>query len=122
MKKARIKWRKKLSKHHYGAASSYLHLLYKTALADELTIDLQQAHPAKFPAKDIFRASCLPLLSIENSHVKKNYLKILAGRRIAPLLLVRDSERGCVVVADGYHRLCAVYALDEDAPIHCKIA
>jgi hypothetical protein len=26
------------------------------------------------------------------------------------------------VVADGYHRLCAVYSFDEDAVIPCKIA
>ena len=26
-----------------------------------------------------------------------------------------------VVVADGYHRLCAVYSFDEDALIRCKI-
>jgi hypothetical protein len=26
-----------------------------------------------------------------------------------------------VVVADGYHRLCAVYQVDEDAWVPCKI-
>jgi len=26
-----------------------------------------------------------------------------------------------VIVADGYHRLCAVYQIDEDAWIPCKI-
>jgi len=30
--------------------------------------------------------------------------------------------RGKVVIADGYHRLCAVYAGDEDASIPCKLA
>jgi len=25
------------------------------------------------------------------------------------------------VIADGYHRMCAVYSFDEDALIHCKI-
>jgi hypothetical protein len=37
------------------------------------------------------------------------------------LLLVRDEARGKVVIADGYHRLCAVYARDEDASIPCKL-
>jgi len=36
-------------------------------------------------------------------------------------LLVRDSNLGKVVIADGYHRMCAVYSIDEDAWIHCKI-
>jgi hypothetical protein len=37
------------------------------------------------------------------------------------LLLVRDNANGKVIIADGYHRLCAVYSLDEDAVIPCKI-
>ena len=37
------------------------------------------------------------------------------------LLLLRDTAHGKVVVADGYHRLCAVYVHDEDAWIPCKI-
>jgi len=27
-----------------------------------------------------------------------------------------------VIIADGYHRLCAVYTFDENAMIPCKIA
>jgi hypothetical protein len=34
---------------------------------------------------------------------------------------VRDRANGKVVIADGYHRLCAVYTFDEDAWIPCKI-
>jgi len=26
-----------------------------------------------------------------------------------------------VIIADGYHRMCAVYSFDEDALIPCKI-
>jgi hypothetical protein len=40
---------------------------------------------------------------------------------LSPLLLVRDPRTSRVIIADGYHRLCAVYALDEDAVIPCKI-
>ena len=38
-----------------------------------------------------------------------------------PFLLVRDTVNGKVVIADGYHRLCAVYSFDEDALIPGKI-
>ena len=38
-----------------------------------------------------------------------------------PLLLLRDEPNGKVVIADGYHRLCAAYGFDEDALIPCKI-
>ncbi len=73
----------------------------------------------QFKAKDIFRASGLSLLGTSNSHVEKDREKISAGRKLSPILLVRDG--GKVVIADGYHRLCAVYSFDEDALIPCKI-
>jgi hypothetical protein len=37
-------------------------------------------------------------------------------------LLCRDPQHGKLVIADGYHRLCAVYSFDEDAMIPCQIA
>jgi len=37
------------------------------------------------------------------------------------LLLVRDTRSSKLIIADGYHRLCAVYMCDEDAVIPCKI-
>jgi hypothetical protein len=77
---------------------------------------------SKFKAKDIFRASGLSLLGVSNSHVKKDKKKIRAGKALSPLLLIRDSDSGKVVIADGYHRLCAVYSFNEDAVIPCKIA
>jgi hypothetical protein len=77
---------------------------------------------SEFKAKDIFRASRLSLLGAGNSHVKKDIIKIESGSEVSPLLLVRDAANGKVVIADGYHRMCAVYSFDEDAVIPCKIA
>jgi len=34
---------------------------------------------------------------------------------------VREPYLGKVIIADGYHRMCAVYLVNEDALIHCKI-
>jgi hypothetical protein len=34
---------------------------------------------------------------------------------------VRSSRTSKVIIANGYHRLCAVYGFDEDALIPCKI-
>jgi hypothetical protein len=61
------------------------------------------------------------LLGVSNAHLEKDQKKIKKGRELSPLLLVRDASNGKVVVADGYHRLCAVYSYDEDAIIPCKI-
>jgi hypothetical protein len=74
-----------------------------------------------FKAKDIFRSSGLSLLGISNLHVERNTEKLQSGIRLSPLLLVRDDSQRQLIIADGYHRLCSVYLIDEDADIPCKI-
>ena len=74
-----------------------------------------------FKAKDIFRASRLNLLGLQNRHVDANLLKIKNGEELSSILLVRDSQSNRVIIADGYHRLSAVYSLYEDVDIPCKI-
>jgi hypothetical protein len=81
----------------------------------------RSAAVVEFKAKDIFRASQLSLLGVSNSHVEKDRKRIRKGTSLSPLLLLRDEKNGKVVIADGYHRLCAIYELDEDAWIRCKI-
>ena len=121
-KKFKIKWLSKPEEHDYPAALSYLSLIYDEKTAASLVKKLKKAPMSEFKAKDIFRASGLSLLGVSNSHVKKDQKKIQSGCEVSPLLLIRDSAKGKVVIADGYHRLCAVYSFDEDAVIPCKIA
>jgi len=116
-----ILWLEKPQKHDYPAAKSYLSLLYKKGDVASLVVKLKRAPVICFKAKDVFRASGLSLLGISNSHVEKDRTKILAGEKLSPLLLVRNPLNGRVVIADGYHRMCAVYTFDEDACIPCKI-
>ena len=120
-KKVQIAWRSEPEEHDYPAAESYLSLIYEKRTAARLVEELRRAPITEFKAKDIFRASGLSLLGISNSHVEKDRKKILAGRKLSPLLLVRDKDNGKVIIADGYHRMCSVYAFDEDALIPCKI-
>ena len=121
-KQTKIRWLAKPEKHDYPAAFSYLCLIYDRKTARSIVRRLEKAKPAVFKAKDIFRASGLSLLGVSNSHVEKDRKKMLANNKISPLLLVRDPENGAVIIADGYHRMCAVYSFDEDAEIPCKIA
>ena len=116
-----IQWLSDLEDHDYPSASSYLSLIYDKQTVAKLIQQLRRAPMANFKAKDIFRASGLSLLGISNSHVEQDRKKIKDGKRISPLLLVRDKANGKVIVADGYHRLCAVYSFYEDALIPCKI-
>ena len=117
-----ILWLASVEEHDYPAAESYLRLIYSAKRAAKMVLQLRAATLVEFKAKDIFRASAMSLLGVSNLHVEKDRKKIAAGKRLSPLLLVRDDANGKVVIADGYHRLCAVYGVDEDALISCKIS
>ena len=116
-----IQWLDRPEDHDYDAAASYLGLTLPAGEAARLAGRLRRAKRVEFKAKDIFRASGLSLLGISNVHVEKDRRKIASGDKLSPLLLVRDRPRGRVIIADGYHRLCAVYGYDEDASIPCRI-
>lgn len=116
-----IKWLNNPEEHNYPAAQSYLSLLYDEKLVSEWVEKLKKAPMKIFKAKDIFRASGLSLLGVSNSHVEKDQKKIKTKTALSPILLVRDTQNGKVIIADGYHRLCAVYTFDEDSDIPCKI-
>ena len=116
-----ISWLPAPEEHDYPAAESYLNILFNDARTKELIAKLKVALVVKFKAKDIFRASSLSLLGISNLHVEKDRRKIKKGTPLSPLLLVRDEPNGKVIIADGYHRLCAIYEFDEDSWIYCQI-
>ena len=115
------KWLADAQEHDYPAAKSYLSLIFPTGQTAKLISKLRVAKLVQFKAKDIFRASQLSLLGVSNSHVERDGTKIRTGVPLSPVLLVRDTPGGKVIIADGYHRVCAVYLLGEDAIIPCKI-
>ena len=117
----RIEWLDEVEEHDYPAAASYLNIIYPHKTVKEMIDQLRGAEVVEFKAKDIFRASGLSLLGISNSHVSRDMKKIKKGKALSPLLLVRDPSLGKVVIADGYHRMCAIYKFHEDALIRCKI-
>lgn len=119
--KKEVQWKKEPDEHDYPNAVSYLTLLFSKVSADWYGKRLQDAPVTEFCAKDIFRGAALPELPASNYHVKKFTAKIATGDSISPLLLVRDEQHRRVIVADGAHRLSAVYLHDEDAMIPCKL-
>lgn len=116
-----IKWFPDVEEHDYPAAESYLRILYNEDSVADMIMRFRSAAIVQFKAKDIFRASQLSLLGVSNSHVDKDRKKIQKEINLSPLLLLRDELNGKVVIADGYHRLCAIYEFDEDAWVRCKI-
>jgi len=116
-------WKDDPDDHDYPAAASYLSLVLPVPVVDATVKALREATLERFKAKDLLRASGLPALPSDNVHVEKDLKKVKAGTRLSPVLIVRGDARRAVpmVVADGYHRICASHFLDEDADIPCRI-
>jgi hypothetical protein len=121
MSTATPQWLAEPEDHDCPAAASYIELLWCPEKAATVIAALRAASVRAFKAKDIIRASQLSLLGVSNSHVEKDRQKIESGSQLSPLLLVRDPDHGRFVIADAYHRLCAVFSVNEDASIPCKI-
>jgi len=116
-----IKWTTEPEEKDYLAVESYLALVYDDQQVKNIVAALRNQQMTKFKAKDIFRASGLSLLGVSNYHVDKDRKKVKDGKQLSPIILVRDQKNGKVVIADGYHRMCAVYTFSEDEWIPCKI-
>ena len=119
--KNQIKWLSQPEKQDYPSALSYLSLIFDEPDANLFIDKLKKTSVVFYKSKDLFRASSLSLLGISNKHIKKDIKKINNAVYLSPLLLVRNLANGKVIIADGYHRLCAVYSVDEDALLPCKI-
>jgi hypothetical protein len=112
-------WQDQPEEKDFVAARTYLSLLLEAKQAKELAKALANSSELEhFMAKDILRASGLPLLPVDNHEVAKDLTKVKSGTKLSPVLLVRGIP---LWVADGYHRVCASYSLDEDAEIPCRI-
>jgi hypothetical protein len=116
-------WKNEPDDHDYPAALDYLSLVMPDVVAAGVVDGLRAAPLIRRKAKDLLRASQLPLLPPANAHVAKDLEKVQKGQRLSPVLLVRgDHTTGRpLIVADGYHRICASYQLDEDAEIPCRV-
>jgi hypothetical protein len=93
-KKAKANWAKAPEEHDYPAAESYLSLIFDQRTAAAFVKKLTPAPIVEFKAKDIFRASGLPLLGPDNFHVQADRKKMATGKALSPVLLVRQPKLG----------------------------
>jgi hypothetical protein len=116
-------WKNEPDEHDYPAAHDYLSLVADTATADATVAALRKAPIRTWKAKDLLRSSGLALLRSDNVHVAKDFKKVLDGGKLSPVLIVRGDLRNNrpLIVADGYHRICASYHLAENANIPCRL-
>jgi hypothetical protein len=120
-------WKDEPDEHDFPAAYDYLTLVTEETTAGRLVDALRAAALTHRKAKDILRASRLALLPEDNVHVAKDLDKVKNGKPLSPVLLVRGHAdpdlrvNDDLVIADGYHRVCASHHLDENTDIPCKL-
>jgi hypothetical protein len=112
-------WQDEPESQDFPAAESYLSLLVGHVAARKLVKALRKQDVLEhFAAKDILRASGLPLLATDDSEVEADFAKVKKGDKLSPVLLVQGEP---LWVADGYHRVCASYHLDEKILVPCRM-
>lgn len=119
----KVTWKTEPDAHDYPAAASYLSLITTPDQVDDLVDRLKSAPLSHYKAKDMLRASGLRLLPPDNPHVAADLTKVKNNKALSPVLLIRgDHIQGRPLqIADGYHRVCASYHLDENTDIPCRI-
>ena len=118
-----VKWLPMPEKHDYQAAEDYLSLIMSPERAAEWRQKLTEAKDelTHRKAKDILRASQLALLDQDNKHVASDLAKAGSGMALSPILLLRGTGEHALIIADGYHRVCASYWIDENTDIPCVL-
>jgi hypothetical protein len=122
--KIKIIWNERREEAHCAAAERYLSLLFSQLDVKALVHQLRRVPSEMYAAKDVLRASQTHLLDEDNSQVAKSLHDIKKGNPLSPVLLVRGNGAlgVTVMIADGYHRICASWHWDEKCPIACCIA
>ncbi|MDP9115694.1 MAG: hypothetical protein M3O28_00185 [Actinomycetota bacterium] len=122
-KQRTVVWTAEPAAHDYPAAESYLRLVAGPDLARVCSALLSQAPTVQQHAKDILRAARLPLLPADDAEVVEDLKKVAKGIALSPVLVVRgDVTTGRPAqIADGYHRVCASYHLDETTDVPCRL-
>jgi len=123
-KRLTIRWKDAPDDHDYLAALSYLSLIMPRRQAEQVVMALRAVEPCTYEASDLLRAAHLPLLPRDDALVARDLEKVRKGKALVPILLVRGDvlKNSSLVIADGYHRVCVAYHLNEDLEIPCRIA
>ena len=111
-------WKDEPEAEDFPAARSYLSLLVGRSAATKLSKALHKVEGLEhYAAKDLLRAAGLPMLVENDSEVAEDLKKVASGEKLSPVLLVQGTP---LWIADGYHRVCASYHLDEKSLVPCR--
>lgn len=119
----KVTWKDEPDAHDYPAAADYLALVASPERVESMVAALQKAPVVTKKAKDLLRAARLLLLREDNAHVADDLSKVHKGEALSPVLVIQgDMATGVPAqIADGYHRICASYLIDENTEIPCRI-
>ncbi len=108
----------------YTSAADYLSLLLPGDTVQLAVERLRHGSMVVRRAKDLLRASGLSILPEDNPTVARKLRLLKKGKLLSPVLCLRGDlhEGALLTIADGYHRVCASYILDEGADIPCRLA
>src|SRR5438309_11158559 len=85
-------WMEEPAEHDFPAALDYLTLVMSDKQAAAAVEALRKAPLIHRKAKDLLRASRLPLLPKDNAHVATDLKKVSGGKRLSPVLLLRGRD------------------------------
>jgi hypothetical protein len=119
MAKKYAQWKPRPEEADYEAALDFLSLQLTVATARGWIVKARRAPRIERVAKDLLRASNLPLLSVDEKHVATDLKRIRKGKTLSPIILIQGdlTKNRPFIIADGYHRVCAACHADEDAPV-----
>lgn len=118
----KVRWSGEPEPHDYPAAVSFLTLITDPIHASRIAESLADQPVVFHKAKDILRAARLPLLPADDPYVAKDLDRVRKGKTLSPVLLIRGTLSGSpLIIADGYHRVCASYHVSEDTDVSAQI-
>ena len=104
MSKQKIGWKKVPEVEDYNSALTFLSLILPAARCEELLQGLRAESNVDRAAKDLLRASNLPLLPRDDPHLEGDLKTIHKGKSLAPVLRVRgDVAQGCSTLSTECH-------------------
>jgi hypothetical protein len=98
---SKLKWSDRVEDEDIEAARRYLTLLIPDRRAAALVHSLRAAETVRHAAKDLLRASRLPLLPREDAHVDKDLKRIEKEKTLAPVLLIRGQAANGIPLLVG---------------------
>ena len=88
------RWKQEPDEHDYPAAVDYLSLVFPDDVAEKIVDSMKDEPIVHRKAKDLLRASDLPILPPDNVHVASDLTKIRKGQKLSPAFKICSGSDG----------------------------